>query len=71
MKIMNVSIPIVGDNKRFRPASSEVDRLVCNNEKLLNGSLWKPKYDLKHGLSETINWLKENIKTYKPELYHI
>ncbi len=71
MKIMAVDLPVVSEEKRIRPENSEVERLVCNNEKLLNGSSWKPEYDLKQGLSETINWLKENIQTYKAELYHI
>jgi NAD dependent epimerase/dehydratase len=71
MKIMAVDIPVVSEEKRIRPENSEVERLVCNNEKLLNGSSWKPEYGLKQGLSETINWFKENIQTYKAELYHI
>ena len=71
MKIMAVDLPVVSEEKRIRPENSEVERLACNNEKLLNGSSWKPEYDLKQGLSETINWLKENIQTYKAELYHI
>ena len=71
MKIMAVDLPVVSEEKRIRPENSEVERLVCNNEKLVNGSSWQPEYDLKRGLSETINWLKENIQTYKVELYHI
>ena len=71
MKIMAVDLPVVSEEKRIRPENSEVERLVCNNEKLLNGSSWKPEYGLKQGLSETINWFKENIQTYKAELYHI
>ena len=71
MKIMVVDLPVVSEEKRIRPENSEVERLVCNNQKLMNGSSWKPEYDLKQGLSETINWFKENIQTYKAELYHI
>ncbi len=71
MKIMAVDIPVVSEEKRIRPENSEVERLVCNNEKLLNGSSWKPEYGLRQGLTETINWFKENIQTYKAELYHI
>ena len=71
MKIMAVDLRVVSEEKRIRPENSEVERLVCNNEKLLKGSSWKPEYGLKQGLSETINWFKENIQTYKAELYHI
>ena len=71
MKIMEVDLSIVSDQDRIRPENSEVERLVCNNEKLVNGSSWHPKYDLKRGLLETINWFQENNQLPKAELYHI
>jgi dTDP-glucose 4,6-dehydratase len=71
MNFLDVDLPIVGGQDRIRPENSEVERLVCNNEKLLNSSSWKPEYDLRQGLLETINWLRENIQTYKKDLYHI
>ena len=71
MKIMAVDLPVISEEKRIRPENSEVERLVCNNEKLLNGSSWKPEYDLKQGLLETIIWFQENNQSYKQEHYHI
>lgn len=71
IKIMDVQISITNDKKRIRPENSEVDRLVCNNEKLLNGSTWAPQYDLKKGLIETIDWFKENNHLYKTKLYYV
>ena len=71
MKIMEVDLSIVSDQDRIRPENSEVERLVCNNEKLVNGSSWQPKYDLKRGLLKTINWFQENNQSPKAELYHI
>lgn len=71
MKIMRVNLPIVTDQKRIRPKNSEIERLVCNNDKLVKGSSWKPQYDLRQGLSETINWFQENSHPYKAELYYI
>ena len=71
MNIMGVNIPIANDEKRVRPKGSEVDRLVCNNEKLFIGSTWKPQHDLKQGLIKTINWFRENNFLNKAELYHI
>ena len=71
MKIMRVNLPIVTDQKRIRPVNSEVERLVCNNDKLVKGSSWKPQYDLRQGLSDTIKWFQENNQTYKTELYYI
>ena len=69
MKLMEVDYLINTEQKRVRPAKSEVDRLVCDNSKLLNNSTWKPKYDLELGLTETLNWFRENEQLNKPELY--
>jgi len=71
MKIMGVDFPIITDKKRIRPRNSEVERLVCDNNKLVNGSSWKPQLDLKMGLLETINWFQENSQLYKSEIYNI
>jgi len=71
MKILNVELPIITDQKRIRPENSEVERLVCDNEKLVKGSSWHPEYNLERGLSETINWFQKYNQVNKAELYHI
>jgi len=71
MNILKVDLSIINDNKRVRPENSEVERLVCDNQKLLKCSSWKPKYDLKQGLIETIHWFQKNRHLYKAGLYHI
>lgn len=70
---INSKAKIVSDSERRRPDKSEVDRLLGSNEKILALTDWKPEYDLKTGLSETIEWFKqpENIKSYKPGTYNI
>ncbi len=71
MKIMAVDLPIVSDQERIRPNNSEVERLVCNNEKLMDNSSWKPEYTLHNGLSKTIEWFRENGQLSKSNLYHV
>ena len=71
MDIMGVDPLLVTEQKRVRPSNSEVERLVCNNQKLIGGSSWIPQHDLKQGLIETINWFQENGHLSKAELYHI
>ena len=71
MKIMNKNLSIVTDNNRIRPNKSEVDRLVCDNTKLLKHTKWGPKYDLKQGLSETIEWFYNNHHLYKTKIYNV
>ena len=43
----------------MRAEKSEVDRLVCKNEKLLACTSWKPKHSLEQGLIKTIDWIKK------------
>lgn len=69
--ILNVDITIKTDIQRVRPENSEVERLFCNNDKLMNNTKWNPDYNLDKGLRETIDWLKNNIHIYKPDLYNV
>ena len=59
------------DNKWVRLVNGEMERLVCDNKKLLKYSFWRSKYDLKEGLIETINWFQEDRHFYEPGIYHI
>ena len=54
---------------RIRPENSEVERLYCDNTKIMKHTNWRPKYSLTQGLTETINWIKNNINICKPDLY--
>ena len=68
--ILNAKVQIVLDKKRIRPFKSEVDRLKCDNSKLKNNTNWVPKYNLDKGLKETLEWLDENKKLFKHNLYN-
>lgn len=70
-EIMNVKISIESDTQRVRPEKSEVERLYCDNAKLLQFTDWKPKYDIRSGLIETIEWLRNNLDFYKSNIYNI
>jgi len=64
-------IKVKSDNQRVRPENSEVERLHCNNEKLTKNTNWKPDYNLKSGLAETIDFIKKNLQLYKPGIYNV
>lgn len=70
-EIIGKEINIVQDKRRVRPTNSEVERLVCDNTKLISSTKWKQQYDLKEGLSLTVEWFKENLDRYKSENYNI
>ena len=71
MRLIGKNIEIKSERIRIRPKNSEVERLVCNNKKLLDNSSLKPSYNLEAGLQSTINWFKEHSHLNKSELYHV
>jgi NAD dependent epimerase/dehydratase len=71
MKMMNKKITIESEEKRVRPPQSEVNQLICNNNKAKKLIDWQPKMSLDEGLEKTINWFKANAGEYKSEIYNI
>ena len=73
VKILGLDIKIKIIKERERPTSSEVQRLRCNNEKLLKNTNWEAKYGIKEGLSEVIEWMKDpkNLQKYKINHYNV
>ncbi len=69
--LLGIKISIKEDKQRVRPENSEVERLRCDNTKLMQNTGWKPEYDLTKGLNETINWLRENLNSYKANIYNV
>jgi len=72
-KSMNVKVTIKSTDERIRPGKSEVERLFCDNAKLLKHTSWKPNYTLEQGIGEVIEWIKkpDNLKLYKAEQYNV
>jgi NAD dependent epimerase/dehydratase len=68
---INPSAKIITDDIRIRPEKSEVERLLGANQKIKQLTDWSPKYDLKSGLAETIEWLKSNLYHYKTDIYNL
>jgi NAD dependent epimerase/dehydratase len=69
--IINPEVKIISDEKRVRRKGSEVEKLMAENlkaEKLIG---WKPKVTLDEGLKITVQWISDNIKLYKPNMYVI
>lgn len=70
-ELMGVEVELLSEEKRKRPDKSEVERLWAENRKAEELLGWAPGYSLEQGLKETIDWLKENLHFYKPELYNV
>jgi dTDP-glucose 4,6-dehydratase len=71
MNLMEVEIPIIQEFQRVRPISSEVDRLDCNNQKLLDHTNWKPLFDLVKGLKQTMIWFRQKVLSNKSDRYRV
>jgi len=68
---INPEIRIKSDENRIRPEKSEVMELICNNRAASELLGWQPAYTLDSGLSETINFIKDHLDFYKPNIYNI
>ena len=71
VEVTNCDVKVETDYKRVRPSQSEVDVLLCDNQKILKNTKWKPTMELREGLIETFKFLKENINLYKPQQYNV
>ncbi|KAJ52330.1 NAD dependent epimerase/dehydratase [Clostridium tetanomorphum] len=69
--IIGANINILCDDERIRPENSEVNRLWADNKKIKQLTEWKPQYSLDDGLKETIQWIKDNMKYFKTDIYNV
>jgi dTDP-glucose 4,6-dehydratase len=70
-RLMGVSARIVTSAERQRPAASEVNRLVCDNTRLIAATGWAPAHTLESGLKETIEWFRRQGPIARVDSYHV
>jgi NAD dependent epimerase/dehydratase len=71
MRMLGKTVAIECEEQRTRPAQSEVNRLICNNQKAEALIGWQPRVNLDEGLEKTIDWFRANLKEYKCDQYAI
>lgn len=69
--IIGRDVKIICDEKRIRPENSEVNRLWADNNKIKELTEWIPQYSIDDGLKETIQWIKNNMKYFKTDIYNV
>jgi NAD dependent epimerase/dehydratase len=69
--IIGEKVEIVCDDERLRPEKSEVNRLWADNTKIKKLTDWSSKYNLDAGLKETIDWIKDNMRYFKTNIYNV
>jgi NAD dependent epimerase/dehydratase len=70
-KLMNSDAAVKEDKVRFRPGTSEVEQLLCDNAKIKRLTGYTPQYTLEQGLQETIQWIEKNLEKYKIRRYNM
>ena len=71
LSLLDKDLPIVQDDERARPQTSEVDRLCADSAKAREVLDWQPRYSLKEGLTRTIEWIEMNLEGYRPGVYAV
>jgi NAD dependent epimerase/dehydratase len=70
-RLCGIEITIETEEQRFRPDKSEVERLVADITLARNLLSWEPVIDLEKGLAQTIEWMREHLHRYRPNVYTI
>ena len=70
-ELLGREVTVEQEEQRVRADTSEVERLQCDNTKVLAKTPWRPRYTLRQGLSETIQWMKQHLDLYKPAMYNV
>lgn len=70
-RLTGIKKEVITDGNRIRPGKSEVWKLICSNKKMVDLIKWKPETSFEDGLKQTIDWIKNNLHQYKPEIYNI
>ena len=68
---INPNARIICEEQRLRPEKSEVNRLLGTAKELNKLTGWKPNYTFEQGIAETIEWMRQNLDRYKPEIYNV
>ena len=67
--ILGRPIEVEADPARVRPAASEVGRLLAGTALARDLMGWAPRYSLEQGLSETIDWVRDNLGLFRVDAY--
>ncbi|MBI4575727.1 MAG: SDR family NAD(P)-dependent oxidoreductase [Planctomycetes bacterium] len=64
-------IQVVGEDRRLRPAASEVERLCSDNRRVREWTGWSPRVGLDEGLERTIAWFAAHPERQAPGEYRV
>jgi len=71
IELVGRPVTIETDEQRLRPEKSEVDRLLADNTQARNVLGWEPLVSFDEGLQRTIDWMREHLARYRPDIYNV
>lgn len=70
-RLAGTEITIETDEQRVRPDGSEVERLLADSSLARELLGWEPEVGLEQGLELTIDWIREHLEEYRPDVYTV
>ncbi len=71
LRLTDSGASIEQDESRVRVVGSEVERLKADATKMKRSTDWHPTVDLDDGLSRTIDWMRDHLDRYRPNVYTV
>jgi NAD dependent epimerase/dehydratase len=68
-KLIGKEAKVKQEQKRKRPKTSEVERLLADNSKAERELGWQPRVELQQGLEKTIDWISKHLERYRSGVY--
>ncbi len=69
--LLGQELPVEVEGQRIRPANSEVRELISNNAKARELMAWEPEVKLREVLSQTIDFIRDNLDKFKTDTYGV
>jgi UDP-glucose 4-epimerase len=63
LELTSCEKPVLQDEKRLRPANSEVRALLADCTRFVRATGWSPQVTLEEGLKRTVNWWRARLST--------
>ncbi|MBI2724268.1 MAG: SDR family NAD(P)-dependent oxidoreductase [Chloroflexi bacterium] len=70
-EIVGHELEVEGDDRRLRPATSEVSRLLSDSSKAQRLAGWSPAVSLDDGLRATTEWIRAHQELFRPREYAV
>ncbi len=70
-EIVGRRLEVAEDDRRMRPTTSEVSRLLADSSKAALLAGWKAEVSLDEGLRRTCEWIEQHLETFRPQEYAV